>query len=306
MSEIPAEVAEWTEGLLGTFQIALRFAHDHGYSQLWRLEAEEGRFYWLKCHQYPGKWAGEVHALTRWTQALGLDAPEVRGFRTDPLAVVLSEVPGIAAGTVELEQRAEERLWSEAGAYLARLHTMENEWLGAANPDGTPQGKMIGDPAGFVRSSIENRLEQGRDQGLFDAAEQEFITFGAREWTTALAGEIPRAIHRDYSPRNWMTTEDGTLTGVIDFEHARWDVRAADLNRWWDKEFLNKPHLAHAFFEAYIGALPDARLEAQIKALRLLGAAAGIVWATEVGDAPYAQQNREALHRLMEGTIQKV
>src|SRR5687768_5191013 len=122
MDELPVGVAEWVAGVLGAFRVVSRFAHDHGYSRLWRLEGGEGRFFWLKCHQYPGKWAGEVHALTRWTGPLGLDAPEVRGFRTEPLAVVLSEVAGVSGDSVGLGPEAEERLWFAAGGYLARLH----------------------------------------------------------------------------------------------------------------------------------------------------------------------------------------
>ncbi|MBC7807672.1 MAG: phosphotransferase, partial [Akkermansiaceae bacterium] len=103
--------------------------------------------------------------------------------------------------------------------------------------------------------------------------------------------------------RNWMTDTNGQLTAVIDFEHARWDVRAADLNRWWDTDFVEKPRLAGAFFDGYRGGNPDKTLWAQIQALRLLGAAGGVVWATRVGDAPFARTNREALHRLMRENI---
>jgi hypothetical protein len=64
-----------------------------------------------------------------------------------------------------------------------------------------------------VRQNIETRLAQGREQNLFDRAEQAFIAHGAREWTSALLGETPRAIHRDFGPRNWLTdARDGTLT----------------------------------------------------------------------------------------------
>jgi Ser/Thr protein kinase RdoA (MazF antagonist) len=48
---------------------------------------------------------------------------------------------------------------------------------------------------------------------------------------TSLIGKTPHTVHRDYSPRNWMCDSKGNLTSVFDFEHARWDVRAADLNR---------------------------------------------------------------------------
>jgi hypothetical protein len=298
----------WAEQIIGPFRVRSRFAHDHGYSQLWRLEAERpvspsgSPFCWLKCHQYPGKWAGEVYALTEWTARLGLSAPRVLGRRAETPAVLLTEIPGSPQDSVTLERQAEESLWRAAGEYLARLHTKENHWFGAVNVDGTPQGMPHGDPVAFTVHGIESRLIAGRDDGIFDRAEQEFIVRAASDWTAALAGEMPRAIHRDFSPRNWMTGADGagTLTGVIDFEHARWDLRAADLSRGCDTDFVNKPHLEDAFLGGYLGGgAPDESLRAQIRAQRLLQAVAGIVFAVRVGDAPFEQINREALHRLM-------
>ncbi|MES2463655.1 MAG: aminoglycoside phosphotransferase family protein, partial [Armatimonadota bacterium] len=172
-------------------------------------------FYWLKCHQYPRKWAGEVYALTRWIPLVGLAAPRVIAHKSDTPAVLMSEMAGATGDTVDLPPHREEALWRQAGMYLARLHTLENDWFGAVNVDGSHQGMPHGDPVAFICHSIENRLIQGRDEGLFDAAEQAFIVAAANDWTPALEGEIPRAIHRDYSPRNWMVAHDGTLTGVI-------------------------------------------------------------------------------------------
>jgi len=64
-----------------------------------------------------------------------------------------------------------------------------------------------------------------------------------------------------------------------------------------DKEFLGNPRLRDAFFEAY--GTPDARLMAQIQALRLVQAVAAIVWGVLVKEFDYSILNREALHRMM-------
>jgi Ser/Thr protein kinase RdoA (MazF antagonist) len=84
---------------------------------------------------------------------------------------------------------------------------------------------------------------------------------------------------------------------VIDFEHARWDIRAADLNRPWDHEFRRNSRLANAFYEGY-GGLND-RLCEQIETLRTMLAFSTIVWATNVGDGAFAQRYRDALGRMM-------
>jgi Ser/Thr protein kinase RdoA (MazF antagonist) len=122
------------------------------------------------------------------------------------------------------------------------------------------------------------------------------------EQLPSLEGERAVAIHRDYTPRNWRVHGDGTLAGVIDFEHARWDVRAADLNRSPDYEFVGNPHLRSAFFEGY--GTPSSRLEAQIEILRLQNAVAAIVWGVLVNELDYSNRNRVALERIMAESCQ--
>jgi hypothetical protein len=84
------------------------------------------------------------------------------------------------------------------------------------------------------------------------------------------------------------------LTGALDS-----DVRAADLNRPWDKEFHRNPSLVAAFYEAY--GRPDERFMAQIQTMRLYNAVTGLVWGREVGEVAFSDFNRVALRRMMEG-----
>jgi Ser/Thr protein kinase RdoA (MazF antagonist) len=290
-----AEVLAWVEVQVGPCQVVSRFAHDHGYSQLWRLSAG-GEYLWLKMHAYPHKWAGEVHALARWTPQLG-QTPRLIAWRRDPNAVLLSETDGVAAESLDLTTEAEERMWREAGEWLSKLHQIENDWLGNVQEDGTPHGEPADDPEAFVGANWQKTLRDGIASGLFTQKEIEFTEGRVREGLPTLKGERPRALHRDYTPRNWMALPDGTLTSVIDFEHARWDIRAADLNRPWDHEFRRNPRLADAFCDGY-GGLP-ALLKEQIETLRTMLAFSTIVWATKVGDGAFAQRYRDALSRMM-------
>jgi Ser/Thr protein kinase RdoA (MazF antagonist) len=289
------ETMNWVSSIVGPFEIVSQFAHGHGYSQLWRIWSG-GRYLWLKLHAYPGKWAGEVYALSNWGSN-AVPSPSVLAVRSDPPGLLMTEVPGIMATDIALEGEEERRLWREAGTYLAELHKRQNEWFGAALLDGSPQGLPNYDAAKFVRASLESRIRIGTEQGLWSEEERSFIVKATESWSSSLDGETPVAIHRDFGPRNWLTGPDGNLTAVIDWEHARWDVRAADLNRPWDDAFVSKPHLAAALEEGYGGF--DDRLRVQIQALRLLGAVGGVVWATSVGDWPYVALNRAAIQRLM-------
>jgi len=227
--DLPTEdVMEWVEGVIGPARVLSRFAHVHAYSQLWRLDAG-GKKVWLKMHAQERKWAGEVYALTQWTPTLGL-TPEVLGYRRDPFAVLLTEVPGTDAESFSFDAPTEERIWAAAGAWLARLHAKENDWFGNAGFDGAQDGAPSYDPVSFVGATIDRRLAEAIPLNLFDGNERDFILRASRELLPSLEGETAVAIHRDYTPRNWLCDEAGHLTGIIDFEHSRWDVRAADLN----------------------------------------------------------------------------
>ena len=282
----------WADSVVGPSRIVSRFAHDHGNARLWRLEAA-GDAVWLKMHAQPRKWAGEVHALSRWNAPL---VPTLLGAREAPPSVLLTEVPGLSAESIAFGPLAEARLWAEAGAWLRDFHRRSHDWLGDVRADGAPWSTPSRDAQAHVRATMEARLRQGRERGLLDPSELDYVRGAFRDGLPSLAGATFHAVHRDFHPRNWLAEPNGALTGVIDFEHARWDVRAADLNRPWDKEFRRNPALVDAFYDAY--GHPDARFEAQIQTLRLVGVVASLVWATEVGEAAYADLNRDALRRI--------
>jgi len=223
--------------------------------------------------------------------------PKVLACRQEPSTVVITEMPGVDAESVELSAAAESRLWSEAGTWLRAFHTRTNDWIGEINLDGTPGKRTTTDPTELVRAGFGNRIRDGRDRGVLDEAEIRFAETQLAAGIESLTGASIHSIHRDYHPRNWLADREGRLTAVIDFEHARWDIAAADLNRPWDKEFHRNPRLVDAFYEAY--GRPDERFMAQSQTMRLYNAVTGLVWALEVGEPEFAEFNRRALHRLM-------
>lgn len=289
------ETMAWTESVIGPFQIASHFSHSHAYSNLWRLSAGSD-YVWLKMHAHPHKWAGEVYALTNWAHRL---APRVLGWRKEPATVLLTEMPGVHAEEIEYSPAAEERLWSEAGQWLREFHARTNPWIANLTVDGKPHDEPVNDARLHIRKTFDRRLYSGRDAGILSEEEFEFSHRRFEENLPSLENASIHSIHRDYHPRNWLANSDGELTAVIDFEHARWDVAAADLNRPWDKEFARNPRLKDAFYEAY--GHPDDRFAAQIQVLRLYNIVCGVVWAIEVGDQEFSEFNRTALHRMMKG-----
>jgi len=288
------QVDTWLREQLGEFRYVSQFSHLHAYSHLWRVESH-GKFYWLKLPVQLRKFCGEVFALTQWVNGLDL-VPCVNGYSADHQAILLTECPGVDAESIELSETDESQMWRDAGAWLAQMHRYENDWFGEVDLNGNCAGRSFTDPCEWVYSSIDRRVKEADPLGLFDASELDFIHGWCNEYLSSLVGERAISIHRDFTPRNWLV-QDGRLSGVIDFEHARWDLRAGDLNRTPDKEFLQKPYLRAAFFDGY--GKPSDRLQNQIQIMRLFQAVGAIVWGVLVGETDYSAENRVALHRMM-------
>ena len=106
LTEVPdPDSLSWVEASVGAVRVMSHYAHGHGYSKLWRLQAGYGRF-WLKLHRYPGKWAGEVHALRTWAAPLGL-SPIAVAWRDNPPSLLLTEAPGTMASVFSSRTRAD-------------------------------------------------------------------------------------------------------------------------------------------------------------------------------------------------------
>ena len=292
----------WCESVIGPFRVLSEHGHTHGEAQVWRLGAG-GKTAYLKSHRQAGKWAGEVHAYEcGWASCFGDYAPRLLAARAEePRAVLLTELPGAPMEMVTLSLQQESAAWEAAGRALAPLHALTNDWFGVCRRDGAPQGTTETDPARFVQETLNGYLERCSRQNALSREEEAFARAKTAACAPAFAGEKAVPCHRDYSPRNWLVTaRDGVWRGVIDFEHARWDVRARDLNRWWDHEFLEQPERARAFFAGYQGGPPADRLRVQIQAMRLINALGGIGWSLEHDDAPFLARNRATLARLQQ------
>jgi aminoglycoside phosphotransferase (APT) family kinase protein len=197
------------------------------------------------------------------------------------------------AGEVERE------VWGRAGQALAALHQLPaGDFFGRCRRDGTPAGPRITDAVAHVSAEFDDWTQRGERAGCLSAGELATVS-AMRGLIAAFAGERPTACHRDYCPANWLVDDAGTWTGVIDFEYAYWDVRAADFSRYPAWEWIERPELPEALLDGYarLLALPDAR---QLLAGRALYALGAIVWGSENDYHGFAAEGRKALRRVDE------
>lgn len=295
---MPEPFADWCHAVLGRFAVASARDRPRDDSAIWRLAADRG-FVYLKAYRRVAKWDMEVHAYERWTVALAGQAPQLIAVLEPPApAVLLAELPGAPLERTSLPARSEQAAWRAAGAALARLHALPGEkWFGPPRRDGRPRvAAPETDPVALVASALENWLARAVAGDLLTAKE---IETAQRALANAdlFANEAPVACHGDYRPRNWLVGPDGAWVGVIDFEHARWDLKANDLGYWWDRGGWSERFDLRAAFLAGYGRLTR-RERQQLRVVRILGALGRINWGQASGDQVTRASGHKALKRL--------
>ncbi len=293
------EVLNWCASALGSFEVMSddSRAHPGQRASNVRLRTSSGICY-VKTHRDRSHWESEVHAYEQWAPAFGDFAPRLLAVRDEePLALVISELPGKILDEVELSTLQACGVWRCAGHALATLHNASvGEYFGPCRRDGACVGIPIDDAREYVLTDFNNWLEQGRRGGYLNEDELAIVA-AASELVPAFEGECPVACHRDYGPANWLVTSDGVWTGVIDFEFSYWDVRAADFARYPNWEWIDRPERIEAFFEGY-GCDFSPRDDQQRLVAQALYALGAIVWG--MGNAYYgfAGEGRRALQTL--------
>lgn len=299
--EFPLPLANWCRAVLGNFTILANHSQPHSESQIWQLIANDQRLY-LKVHHRPAKWGMEVHAYEQWVPAaFGYQAPQLIAASESPLwAILLTELAGMPMDRCTLSTEQEQEAWQAAGVTLAQLHALPpGQWFGLPWRDGSSKEEFQEtDPEEMMYISLEYGLARANNMGLL-SPEESTTMHQALEWTDAFAGDRPTPCHGDYQPRNWLVSTDGIWRGVIDFEHARWDLRMNDLGYWWDQGFHNRPDLEAAFLQGYKRPLDD-RDYAQLYVIRALSGLRRIMWGHQHHDEATEQLGRCVLNHLLE------
>jgi hypothetical protein len=294
-----AELLQWCAAVVGPCGLLSdhRRAHPGERSAVSRLRTACGYAY-LKTYRDATLWASEAHAYQCWAPAFGDYAPRLLAVRAQqPLAVLMGELPGRLLEEVRLDLPHERAAWRAAGQALAGLHELASgEWFGPCRQDGTCAGTPVYDARQYVRLEFEDLLERGQRGGFLGPDELDVVRAACR-MLPAFAGERPRPCHRDYCPANWLVSQHGDWAGVIDFEFARWDVRAADFTRYPDWDWISRPDLVAAFFEGYGRNFTPAE-EQQRLVEHVLYALGAIVWGCENAYFGFAAEGRQALRHL--------
>jgi Ser/Thr protein kinase RdoA (MazF antagonist) len=202
----------------------------------------------VKLHRSYDRHHQETNAYRNWTSAVRQQTPRLLAVSDNPLAVVLSVLPGQLLADTLLSPLMEEDAHRQAGAILRAFH---HAAPGSDEPNMTD----------WLSERAEFWLNQARD--LLPANRRAEIRAHMRALKDL--GPLPAVpCHLDYTPRNLLCwTNQLTPTsevhenssapniGVIDFEHARPDLAARDLVRMATRIWPGRADLEEAFLCGY-------------------------------------------------------
>lgn len=294
-------VLEWCASVLGRVEVAADETREHPglRAAAFRLRSSGGDCY-VKIHRDVEHWHSEVHAYERWTPAFGPYAPQLLAVRpVEPLAILISALPGIPMEQVSLEPDQVWAVWRSAGEALAAWHAHEEgRWFGACRRDGAPAGMAWFDPLEHLSAGFERWLIPGLKAGWLSTQEEATVR-AALALLPAFSGERPLPCHRDYGPANWLVTESGAWAGVIDFEFSAWDARAAEFTRYPNWDWIDHPERVEALLRGYGRAFRSVE-ERQMFIGHVLYALGALVWGMENQYFGFAAEGRRALEYLRE------
>lgn len=311
-SAAPRRVLAWPAVLRELHDLALPFtgepsevvdlSWDHGESEVWRVSGPLATVA-VKAHRQRRKFDQELTAYSDWLPALpaggagpcaaagggawvgapGVRTPRLLAHREEhPRALVLSWEPGVVLEGASPDRGGELRLRQRAGAFLRALHDLPYR-------DVDPVA-----PAAAYAARLDAWSQRSR--GVVPEAVVASVRASVEEALPLLAVASRVPCHRDYTPRNWLVAEDGALV-VVDLEHARPDLRLADLERLWSGEWRRDPALREAFLAGY-GRELTADEEGTLRRLSALGALSTVAWAREHGDVAFEERGWDVLRWL--------
>lgn len=293
------EALGWCTSVLGSVTVMSDHSKDHGghESSTRRLHAPVGYCY-LKVHQSRSHWNNEVHAYERWAGAFGDCAPKLLAVRDEePLALIVSELPGRIVENAQLSRSQERAVWRAAGAALVALHDLgAGERFGPCLRDGAYGAGASENAREYVSRRFNGQIERAI-HGQYINDDELAIIHTAFDLIPAFEGERPVPCHRDYCTANWLVSNQGDWTGVIDFEFAHWDVRVADFSRYPDWSWIERPDLSDAFFDGYGRSLAHAE-EQQLLVAHAEYALSAIIWGRDNSFYGFEKEGRESLAHL--------
>ena len=274
------DLLAWAELTLGLpVVLGSDRSESHDKSLVLELKDSNGERWFLKYPRDKARFQREVTAYETVLASLGDRVPRMVGSSLRYQCLLIAAAPGALAA--DGPGANDPIVHRAAGVWLADLH---------ASAPAEPATEMVGEK--FQRRSASLIA---RTVDLLEPSEVEFVRRATME-IPERSESVTVPCHRDYSPRNWMVDEHGTLR-VIDFGLAGWDLAVRDFSRLAHRIWLFRPELREAFFAGY-GRQLDEVEDRQLDGFVVMSAVRVMLRAHNQNDRAAVQRERRLLARL--------
>lgn len=240
-----------------------------------RLQAPGGQQVILKANTSTESFQREYATLTRWTPALGPDAPQLLDVDQDAQLLLMTAVAGRPLQSLTLTRRQERLAYGQAGALLARFHgTAPRTVLPSFGPD----------RAAYIRGQLTNGTAP------LSCAELTVLD-EALHLLEGLVEQQAQPSHLDFTGRNILWDSSAA---VIDFETSRYEAVGRDFLRITQRTLHRRPDLRAEFYRGY-GREPDEAERELMRICTVTDAAAIAVGAFAQGQRAFTEEARSLL-----------
>jgi aminoglycoside/choline kinase family phosphotransferase len=250
----------------------------------------KGGSFFLKRFATVRKYNQAAYAYQNWLVAVDAVVPRLVAVRSEERLLLLTDIGDCSCGWRELSLSQKSSLLTQAGKFLRSLHE---------TPCVNDDSMSVGDAILGRAAALQRKIEGGSSRYLSDGQMSSIVK--SIEEVRLRLNQIKRVpCHRDFWRRNWIWTaasnqSQGNLRlGVIDFEHARYDLFLLDLMKVWSDCWLTNSQLEEAFWQGYGRRLTNVE-NALLKVCAKVHAAQTIVWAEAHQQAAFLDQGLRLL-----------
>ena len=273
----------------------------------WHLQLSGGRQVLIKIAQ-PGHPVPKAESASRAQQlAHAVGAPVAQEILLDTQCAaadgriirILEYLPGLHPTHVLDSTASIDTFFGSLGRAVAHLHQARCDGF-ASHVGGTPNFPTWSQ---YVAYRVPQIARRGRACTLLTQTDLSALLNEALELAQDVSAVVePRLTHRDLYLDNLLAEPGGTVSALLDLDHAEaWDPVADFVKLQW-QVFPLYPGSAETFWSAYTTASPPLpHFDQRLRIAQILELTNNIINAEAAGDHRYALDAQRQLHQPLKG-----
>lgn len=218
-------------------------------------------------------------------------------------AILITSVDGVIMREADLDLKSTTKAYRQAGELIKILHhSQSGTWFGRPDIDGNSiESDPINNPINYVYGSIQETFKRCEEQNLLTSMEIELVQWALQN-IQAFEHVKPVPISWDSTPGNWLVDENGTLTGMIDFENMLWGIDVDHFSILFERYFADNKVAMNAFFNGYgLEVLKEKKEQIQICCIKM--AIADIYYGTQNNTQIVINYGRNLLQQIYDNKL---